>query len=113
MATIFDEYREVAPRLVPEGASGQYFCTFFPAAQDPRIEITGEGAGPIVVIGTTGDPATPLSSTEAMAAALDDGRLVVVEADQHTGYGVNRCVDDLVNDYLINLKAPNSGVECR
>jgi hypothetical protein len=38
---------------------------------------------------------------------------VVVEADQHTGYGVNRCVDDLVNDYLINLKAPNSGIECR
>ena len=111
--SLIDEYREVAPRLVPEGASGQYFCTFFPAAQDPRIEITGEGAGPIVVIGTTGDPATPLSSTEAMAAALDDGRLVVVEADQHTGYGVNRCVDDLVNDYLINLKAPNSGVECR
>jgi len=111
--SLTDEYRAVAPRLVPEGASGQYFCTFFPAAQDPRIDITGEGAGPIVVIGTTGDPATPLSSTEAMAEALDDGRLVVVEADQHTGYGVNQCVDDLVNDYLINLEAPTSGVECR
>jgi pimeloyl-ACP methyl ester carboxylesterase len=111
--SLIDEYREVAPRLVPEGASGQYFCTFFPAAQDPRIDITGDGAGPIVVIGTTGDPATPLSSTEAMANALDDGRLVVVEADQHTGYGVNQCIDDLVSDYLINLEAPKSGTECR
>ncbi len=58
---------------------------------DPRIPITGAGAGPIVVVGTTGDPATPLVGTEAMAAALEDGRLVVVDADQHTGYGTNEC----------------------
>ncbi len=38
-----------------------------PAGRPPRIPITGAGAGPIVVIGTTGDPATPLAGTEAMA----------------------------------------------
>ncbi len=107
------EYRSVAPRLVPEGSLGSYFCTFFPAPVDPRVSITGDGAGPIVVIGTTGDPATPLASTEAMANALEDGRLVIVEADQHTGYGVNRCVVDVVNDYLIDLVPPDSGTECR
>ncbi|MGB1382111.1 MAG: alpha/beta hydrolase, partial [Ilumatobacteraceae bacterium] len=104
--------REVAPRLVPEGSSGGYFCTFFPVAGDPRADITGDGAGPIVVIGTTGDPATPLSSTEAMADALEDGRLVVVEAEQHTGYGVNDCVVDLVSDYLVDRIAPDDGTEC-
>ncbi len=98
---------------MPEGVSGQYFCTFFPAARDPRIDITGVGAGPIVVIGTTGDPATPLSSTELMADTLDDGRLVVVEADQHTGYGVNQCINELVNDYLIELTAPANDTMCR
>ena len=106
-------FREVAPLLVPEGSVGSYFCTFFPPASDPRVEITGAGAGPIVVIGTTGDPATPLESTQRMAEALEDGRLVIVEADQHTGYGVNRCVIDVVNDYLIDLDAPESGTECR
>ena len=35
-----------------------------------------------------------------MADTLEDGRLVVVDADQHTGYGVNDCVDDVVDDYL-------------
>ena len=40
-----------------------------------------------------------------MAAALEDGRLVVVTADQHTGYQVNDCVDDVVHDYLIDLEA--------
>ena len=49
-----------APRFVPPGSAGDYSCTFFPPSTDPRIEITGAGAGPIVVIGTTGDPATPL-----------------------------------------------------
>jgi pimeloyl-ACP methyl ester carboxylesterase len=106
-------FTEVAPRLNPEGAIGSYFCTFFPESIDPRVAITGAGAGPIVVIGTTGDPATPLSSTRAMAEALEDGRLVIVEADQHTGYNVNRCINDLVNRYLIDLEPPESGTECR
>ncbi len=106
-------YTEVSPRLWPEDSAGGYFCTFFAPAIDPRIEITGAGAGPIVVIGTTGDPATPFESTVRMAETLEDGRLVVVEADQHTGYGVNRCVVDVVNDYLIDLEAPDDGTECR
>ena len=41
-----------------------------------------------------------------MAAALEDGRLVVVNADQHAGYQVNDCVDDIVHEYLIDLVAP-------
>ena len=105
-------YTEVAPRLVPEGSAGGYFCTFFPPAIDPRIDIDGAGAGPIVVIGTTGDPATPFDSTVRMSDTLEDGRLVIVDAEQHTGYGVNRCVIEVVNDYLIDLRAPADGTEC-
>jgi pimeloyl-ACP methyl ester carboxylesterase len=106
-------FTAVAPRLAPDGAAGGYFCTFFPDSLDPRTAITGAGAGPIVVIGTTGDPATPFESTVRMSDALEDGRLVIVEADQHTGYGVNRCVIEVVNDYLIDLAAPADGTECR
>jgi pimeloyl-ACP methyl ester carboxylesterase len=106
-------FTAAAPRLAPEGISGSYFCTFFPPATDPRVEITGTGAGPIVVIGTTGDPATPLESTRKMADALEDGRLVIVEADQHTGYNVNDCINELVNDYLVDLVPPTDGTECR
>lgn len=107
------DFRRVAPRFAP-GTTGTYFCTFFPESTDPRIEITGEGAGPILVMGTTGDPATPLSSTESMAQALEDGRLVVVTADQHTGYGVNQCSEDVVDRYLIDpvANAPADGTVC-
>ena len=105
-------YAEVAPRLVPEGSLGGYTCTFMPPAVDPRIEVTGAGAGTILVIGTTGDPSTPLDSTTRMANALEDSRLLIVEAEQHTGYGVNRCVIDAVNAYLIDLEPPEDGLRC-
>jgi pimeloyl-ACP methyl ester carboxylesterase len=106
-------YVEAAPLLFPADSMGTAFCNFFPPAADPRVDITGAGAGPIVVIGTTGDPATPFESTVRMADTLDDGRLVIVEADQHTGYGLNRCVVDVVNDYLVDLEPPADGTECR
>jgi hypothetical protein len=37
---------------------------------------------------------------------------VVVDANQHTGYGVNRCVIDVVNAYLIDLAPPDDGTRC-
>lgn len=95
------QFQKVAPLLYP-GFVGGYVCVFWPAAEDRRIEITGKSAGPILVIGVTGDAATPLASTRKMAAALEDGRLIVVEANRHTGYGVNACVTDSTDDYLIS-----------
>jgi pimeloyl-ACP methyl ester carboxylesterase len=102
-----------APRFAVRTV-GDYSCTFFPPSSDPRIEITGDGAGPILVMGTTGDPATPLDGTRKMAEALEDGRLVVVVADQHTGYGVNACSSAAVENYLIDPVGhlPAEGLRC-
>lgn len=104
-------FNEAAPRFAP-GTTGSYFCSFYPVPDDPRVEITGAGAGPILVVGTTGDPATPLSGTKAMAEALDEGVLLVVVADQHTGYGVNDCAVSTVDAYLIGLTVPADGERC-
>lgn len=108
-----EEFRNVAPRYAPN-TTGSYFCSFFPPSIDPRVPITGRGAGPILVMGTTGDAATPLESTRAMARALEDGRLVIVVADQHTGYGVNQCSYDVIDDYLVDPvnNAPADGTRC-
>jgi pimeloyl-ACP methyl ester carboxylesterase len=106
-----EEILAVAPRIFPN-TTGSYSCTFFPPALDPRIDITGAGAGPIVVVGTTGDPATPLDSSRAMAETLEDGRLVIVEANQHTGYRGDECVRQIVHDYLLQLAAPDDGTRC-
>jgi pimeloyl-ACP methyl ester carboxylesterase len=107
------KFRAVAPRFAARTV-GNYTCTFFPPSDDPRIEITGRGAGAIVVVGTTGDPATPLDGSRKMAAALQDGHLVVVVGNQHTGYGVNPCSTSAVENYLIDPAGhlPAQGLRC-
>jgi pimeloyl-ACP methyl ester carboxylesterase len=104
-------YNQVAPRMQP-GTTGSYMCTFYPETQDPRAKITGAGAGPIVVVGTTGDPATPLAGSQKMADALEDGVFVTVVGNNHTGYGTNRCSVETIDDFLIDLKVPNPGTRC-
>lgn len=104
-------FQEAAPRFSPYEL-GDYSCTFWPAAIDPRVDVTGIDAGPIVVIGTTGDASTPLASTRNMARALEDGRLVIVDAEQHTGYSASACAQDLVDQYLIDLQAPDDETAC-
>ncbi len=107
------EFAAAAPRLGRSWMAELLFCSVWPVPAAPPIEITAAGAGPIVVMGTTGDPATPLQSTRNMAKALEDGHLVVVRADQHTGYGVNSCGDETIDNYLIDPSAPlDDEIDC-
>jgi pimeloyl-ACP methyl ester carboxylesterase len=108
---IVRRFEASAPRLGALFASGD-MCGKWPVDPAPRVTISGRGAGPVLVIGTTGDPATPLAGTRRMASTLEDGRLVVVAADQHTGYGVNRCVLEAVDAYLIDLRPPEAELLC-
>ena len=100
-----------SPRAAP-GLVDTHLCSLFPKSDDPRIAITGNGAGPILVIGTTGDPATPYAGSKKMAATLHDGHLLTVEAKRHTGYGANQCAQDVVDRYLIDLEVPADGTTC-
>lgn len=104
-------FNEVAPRFSP-GTTGDYTCVFWPEALDPRVDITGAGAGPILVIGTTGDSATPLEGTRNMARVLEDGRLVVVTAEQHTGYTSDACAQRVADAYLVDLEIPDEETNC-
>ena len=47
-----------------------------------------------------------------MAKKLENGVLVVVVADQHTGYGVNQCSYDTIDGYLVDLTVPEDGIRC-
>ena len=107
-----EEFIAAAPRLGGNFAYG-YSCALWPVKQAAKVTITGKGAGPIVVVGTTGDPATPLDSTRKMALGLEQGILIVVDANQHTGYGANNCVVKAVDEYLIKLKVPANETTCK
>ena len=107
-----EDFIAAAPRLGGNFAYG-YSCSLWPVKQAAKVTITGKGAGPIVVVGTTGDPATPLDSTRKMALGLEQGILIVVDANQHTGYGANNCVVKAVDDYLIKLTVPANETTCK
>jgi pimeloyl-ACP methyl ester carboxylesterase len=77
------------------------------------LTIDGAGAAPIVVVGTTRDPATPYEWAQALADQLDSAVLVTRDGDGHTGYNVgNDCVDDAVEDYLLEGTVPDDGLTC-
>lgn len=102
----------LAPLLYTEGAWTALPCALLPAATEPPVTVTGGGASPLLVMGSTGDPATPLASTEAMAAALEGSVMVVVDSNQHGSYGLNDCINDIVHRTLFDQVLPAPGQRC-
>ncbi len=71
------------------------------------------GSAPIMVVGTSRDPATPLSWAEGLVEQLDNAVLVKRDGDGHTGYNAgNACVDDAVEAYLVSGEVPDGTVSC-
>ena len=78
-----------------------------------REKITASGAAPILVVGTTGDPATPYAWSEALAEQLESGQLLTWKGNGHTAYGrSNDCVKNAVDTYLLNGTMPDKGLTC-
>lgn len=78
-------------------------CPTWPVAPRPKpAPVRAAGAGPILVVGTTGDSATPYEFAMAMARQLERGRLLTRVGEGHGAYGHgNGCVDDAVAAYLL------------
>lgn len=89
-------------------------CASWPAPPTGvREQIHAPGAVPILVIGTTNDPATPYTWAQSLAKQLDSGVLITRVGEGHTGYNKgNACVDDAVNDYFVDGTVPDSDVRC-
>ncbi|MDP1818360.1 MAG: alpha/beta hydrolase [Acidimicrobiales bacterium] len=89
-------------------------CAYWPVAPEPLTSTTAPGTPPILVISTTGDPATPYEQGVAVADRLESGVLVTHEGDGHGVVGDgNACVDALVASYLLDGAAPEDGTVCR
>lgn len=78
-----------------------------------RGEIQASGSGPIVVVGTTNDPATPYEWSESLAEQLENGVLITRVGEGHTGYNKgNVCVDEAVEAFLLNGDVPEDKLRC-
>ena len=112
-ASITAKIDEGAPTIAPYWTAPDS-CAVWPyPPTGTRGEITADGAGPILVIGTTNDPATPYEWSEALAGQLSEGVLITRVGEGHTGYNKgNSCVDDAVEAFLLDDVVPEDGLRC-
>ena len=105
---------EVAPTVGEFFAYGGASCAQWPVPSAPSPEsYDAPGAAPILVIGTTNDPATPYAWAEQLADLLSSGVLLTYEGEGHTAYGrSNRCIKDAVDTYLLTGEPPADGTRC-
>ena len=90
-----DRLRKVAPHFARQVAYNDLSCAYW--AVHGRADAgsrPGRGAPPIVVVGSTGDPATPYQWAVSLAKQLASGVLVTRTGYGHTGYQASRCVRD-------------------
>lgn len=108
----FEKASPVFGRALGWGALG---CSDWPIkVTHPQVKISGEGAPPIVVIGTTRDPATPYEWAKSLALQLSSGVLISRDGDGHTAYGSgNKCIGKAVDNYLVNGTVPKDGLLCK
>jgi pimeloyl-ACP methyl ester carboxylesterase len=90
-------------------------CAFWHVPPVERAHpVRAPGAAPILVVGTTHDPATPYVDAQALAAQLGAaGRLVTLAGDGHTAYlRGDACIERLLNAYLLSARVPRGSLRC-
>jgi pimeloyl-ACP methyl ester carboxylesterase len=107
------ELAAISPRFGAVVANELRTCAYWPVPPvEAREPVRAVGAPPVVVIGSTNDPATPLENARRVAADLEDGRLVVVDGTFHTSYSSSACVQGLVADYFTDAGPPGAETSC-
>ncbi|SDK92215.1 alpha/beta hydrolase [Streptomyces indicus] len=114
---LLPEFMEISPVFGGYlGWDAAGWCHKWPVAGEHKTpEVSAPGAAPILVIGTTGDSATPFEGARRMADELGKGVGVhlTFKGEGHGAYGGgNPCVDSTVEDYLLDHKVPEDGKVC-
>ncbi|MDI2130831.1 alpha/beta hydrolase [Yinghuangia seranimata] len=115
---VLDRLHKEAPLFSRDTAAEDFqgwSCQFWPYQTPEKPHpIKGPQDTPILVVGTTGDPATPYASSERLTTELGDATLLTLEGEGHTAYGKkSTCIDDAVNTYLTDGTLPPTGTRCK
>ncbi len=113
LRTIEEQAAQVAPRVGRSVVNNSLACALWPVpVQTPPLP-HAVGAGPIVVVGNTDDPATPLAWATGLSHELQSAVLLTVGSAKHTSYASgNACVDAAIDQYLIEGRPPAAGTRC-
>jgi pimeloyl-ACP methyl ester carboxylesterase len=107
-------FAKASPVFGESWAWGMVWCGGIPKSDHSQPAIDASESAPIVVIGTTRDPATPFAQSVALANQLGSAVHVTREGDGHGAYDVGSdCIDDLVDAYLASGKVPENKTVCK
>lgn len=105
---------KAAPTLTRPSVIGDVTCENWPFHnRTPPPVVTGAGAAPILILSSTGDPATPYQWGVALSKQLESAHLITRHGEGHTAF--NRgiaCIDDAVNSYFVSGTVPKKDPQC-
>jgi len=111
-------FKAKSPVFGPYLAYTGLSCKYFPSAAKTKYtletnEVKSIGTTPILIIGTTRDPATPYAWAVGLHKIFTSSILITLNADGHTGHGRgSECVDTAVDEYLLSGKTPVKNLNC-
>jgi pimeloyl-ACP methyl ester carboxylesterase len=111
-------FTDAAPVFGPYLAYTNIVCKYLTPPKKDKFtrttnKITSITTAPIIVIGTTGDPATPYDWAVGLSKIFTSSKLITLKADGHTGQGRgSACVDNAVDAYLLQGISPNKNLVC-
>jgi pimeloyl-ACP methyl ester carboxylesterase len=111
VASQLPTFTKVAPRF-GEFFGRDYTCSLWPTSESVLQQLQISSPAPIMVIGSTNDPVTPLASSQNMSAALENSRFISVNSSRHTSYLKNDCATQFVDAFLIQGTLPPSNSQC-
>ncbi|MGZ4618460.1 MAG: alpha/beta hydrolase [Frankiaceae bacterium] len=101
-----------APDFGPEIVYGGMACASWPVRPGGHPAISAPSAPTSLVVGTTGDPATPYAEAKSLVGQLRSAVLLTRVGEGHTGYSASECVRSKTDAYLINGTVPPAGTVC-
>jgi pimeloyl-ACP methyl ester carboxylesterase len=107
-----DAFADRSPRFGRVLANELLPCAFWPPATYEPKAVDAAGAPPILVVGSTGDAATPYQTAVTVARQLEAGVLLTVELDGHVAIGDSDCAEEVITRYLVDLEVPARGRRC-
>ncbi|MGA1446625.1 MAG: alpha/beta hydrolase [Pontimonas sp.] len=109
-----DQLREAAPYTARPSGDGDLVCMNWP--YPPKLNkgpVRGEGANPVVILGTTGDPATPYNWSVSLNEQLENSVLLTLVGEGHLAYDERvTCINDPVDTYFVTGDLPEDGITC-
>lgn len=111
--SLAEELGSLYPFFGPGVPYDELFCTYWPEMPNmaPK-EVNTTGAPQIMVVGTTGDPATPYKWSQRIVGELDSSFLITFEGESHCAIGRSSCIDTQYEQYLLYPNAGYSDAEC-